>query len=364
MVHSQFSLSWDSHKSIMCNGFSTLQQNGEFVDMTIAADGHFVKVHQMVMAMASPYLKELITSAPCQHPVIFLNNVSHKTLCSLLEYVYMGEVLLPAESLALFVETAKSLHIKGLESLSSSECLPVRMGTNISQLETSEFKNILTSSDEKTEQMNLPVTRKIALKTYSNTKTPGPFKTKIHVPDNVPIMSDYAMADDTAHDSDDDHDFQNQTAANSMLDATPGTEKHSSNLQFTVSIRGSLQIILNRYIYNLHSVTHRTGVRRWRCVDYRNHKCMAYVVSDKNVVIGRGNLHNHPFHDKKILSKIEKNVVYSALDDVEGYKDKEPTEDPAKDVNAMEHDSEYLSLDFSEDNEPCSIIKQLKHSET
>lgn len=48
-------------------------QNGELVDMTLAADGHFVKVHQVLMALVSPYLKELITSAPCQHPVIFLN---------------------------------------------------------------------------------------------------------------------------------------------------------------------------------------------------------------------------------------------------------------------------------------------------
>lgn len=41
--------------------------------MTLAADGHIVKVHQMIIAVASPYLKELILSAPCPHPVIFLN---------------------------------------------------------------------------------------------------------------------------------------------------------------------------------------------------------------------------------------------------------------------------------------------------
>lgn len=43
------------------------------VDMTLAADGHIVKVHQILMALASPFLKELINSAPCKHPVIFLN---------------------------------------------------------------------------------------------------------------------------------------------------------------------------------------------------------------------------------------------------------------------------------------------------
>lgn len=48
-------------------------QNGEFVDMTLAADGHFVKVHQSVVALSSPYLKSIIMSTPCQHPTIFLN---------------------------------------------------------------------------------------------------------------------------------------------------------------------------------------------------------------------------------------------------------------------------------------------------
>lgn len=41
--------------------------------MTLAADGHFVKVHQIIVALASPFLKELISSADCPHPVVFLN---------------------------------------------------------------------------------------------------------------------------------------------------------------------------------------------------------------------------------------------------------------------------------------------------
>lgn len=41
--------------------------------MTLASDGRFVKVHQVLLALASPYLKDLIASAPCPHPIIFLN---------------------------------------------------------------------------------------------------------------------------------------------------------------------------------------------------------------------------------------------------------------------------------------------------
>lgn len=44
----------------------------EFVDVTLAAGGHLVKAHQNILALASPYLKEMLKSAPCQHPIIFL----------------------------------------------------------------------------------------------------------------------------------------------------------------------------------------------------------------------------------------------------------------------------------------------------
>ena len=41
----------------------------------------------------------------------------------------------------------------------------------------------------------------------------------------------------------------------------------------------------------------------------------------------RANPHNHSFHDKKILDKIEKNAVYTALDEVQNYIDKEKAKD-------------------------------------
>lgn len=50
-----------------------LLQNAEFVDMTLAAEGRLVQVHKNIVALASPYLKAMLQSAPCQHPVIFLN---------------------------------------------------------------------------------------------------------------------------------------------------------------------------------------------------------------------------------------------------------------------------------------------------
>ena len=65
------------------------------------------------------------------------------------------------------------------------------------------------------------------------------------------------------------------------------------------------------------------------CVQH-NHRSVVYLIKIlafsnsikiKNTFVNRANLHNHSFHDKKILAKIEKKAVYSAIDEVEGYKD-------------------------------------------
>ncbi|XP_049867899.1 protein tramtrack, beta isoform-like isoform X2 [Pectinophora gossypiella] len=310
--------------------------------MTLAADGHFVKVHQVLMALASPYLKELISSAPCQHPVIFLNNVSYKTLSCLLEYVYTGEVLVPSENLITFVEAAKALHIKGLEDFHNPEEICYKPVDTLSQLEDNipchGIKNLSVPDEQGSTQIGLPAAaRKVLIKTPAKMTQTTDNKTKREVEMD---MSYTEMMN--VQDSDDDMEAaaMSDCSSKTVTDDT-GSTPHS-NLQFSVSIRGSLQVILNRYIYNLHSVIHRSGVKRWRCVDYRNHRCKAFIVTKGNVVLNRANLHNHSFHDKKILQKIEKKAVFTALDEIEAFKQKEDH------LENTESEAHYITLDFSD----------------
>ncbi|XP_045768306.1 protein abrupt-like [Maniola jurtina] len=319
MAQSQFALSWESYKTNICSGFSSFQQSGELVDMTLAADGHLVKVHQVLIALASPYLKEIITAVPTQHPVVFLNNVSHTTLSLILEYIYTGEVRVPAENLPSFMESAKALHIRGLESIADNG--------NTTKMDTYMNETSLdnTRIRKKSDQIFISPNAK---KIYADVNPDS----SAMVSDQKPLvgshddnMHDYSDAMDDTHDDFDcdiDDDSKTQTPAktgyNKSITSSKVAEnsKLGSNLQFTVSIRGALQVILNRYIYNLHS-SQSSGIRRWRCTDYRDKKCSAFVTTKGNVVLNRANPHNHSFHDKKILAKVEKNAVYSALDEVQ-----------------------------------------------
>ncbi|KAL4716375.1 hypothetical protein ACJJTC_006737 [Scirpophaga incertulas] len=351
MVQSQYSLAWESFKSNFTKGFSTFQQNGEFVDMTLAADGCYVKVHQVVMALASPYIKELITSAPCQHPVFFLNNISSKTLSLLLEYIYTGEVLVSADNLRSFTEAAKSLHIKGLENLTGSEKVPLLKLTGTPLLQDEGLCHIahvktLPMGDRTVHTEPLATAQKVPVKLESTLPSSKPLQYQLQVPNVNDTMNsvmedppDFSMDTGIRDYSDDDDCFNTdseQNRNNITLDTT-NSSTPPTRLQYSVSIRGSQQLILNRYIYNMHSLAARTGVRRWRCIDYRNNKCKAYVVTKGNIVLNRAHLHNHAYHDKKILSKIEKKCVFSVLEDVQLYKEKEAEE------NAC--DSDFISVD-------------------
>ncbi|XP_053612360.1 uncharacterized protein LOC128676327 [Plodia interpunctella] len=313
MVQSQFSLSWNSYKNSICNGFTSFQQNGELVDMTLAADGHFVKVHQVLLALASPYLKDLITSAPCQHPVLFLNNVSHKNMSLILEYIYTGEVLVPVENMTSFAEAARGLHIKGLENLTNHSLNIQDRSSYVEEKNLGHVtgvKRIAVPTSDGVEEVAVPAAaRKIYVKQDLVSS-----ELRTHAEPPAEPLSEHAGA----HDSDDD-------CKPEISASTPKDIKATANLQYTVSIRGALQVLLNRYMYNLQSA--RGALRRWRCIDYRNHKCMAFLVTRDNVVVNRANLHNHGFHDKKILAKINKKCVFSAIDDVvKNYKERESEE--------------------------------------
>ncbi|KAG6455505.1 hypothetical protein O3G_MSEX009243 [Manduca sexta] len=282
MAQSHFALSWDAHRKNICNGLSTLQQNGEFVDMTLAADGHFVKVHQVIVALASPFIKELLASAPCPHPVLFLNKISYTTLCALLEYIYTGEVYVAVEDLIELSEAAKELHIKGLEDIKLPESITSQQSGDMEHVQTVE------ENDCNMETLDEDIC-------YFEISNP---KMKIEKPFDE---SNESITETPQH-------LINQTMDEAYEDSQGGVEERSNRInsvggkadvvpsgensnvtvmQYTVSNQGSLQMILNRYIYYLKH-TNRNNSQQWRCVDYLNNvKCPAHVITKNGVVVLR-----------------------------------------------------------------------------
>lgn len=114
MAPEQFSLCWDNFHKNMSSGLNALLENEDLVDVTLAVDGKFVKAHQMVLSVCSPYFKELFKANPCQHPIVFLKDVSYVTISDLLQFMYQGELQVSQDNLTTFIKTAEALQIKGL----------------------------------------------------------------------------------------------------------------------------------------------------------------------------------------------------------------------------------------------------------
>ncbi|XP_047988552.1 protein bric-a-brac 2-like [Leguminivora glycinivorella] len=334
MADSQFCLEWDSHNKNICNGLSSLQQSGEFVDMTLAADGHHVKVHQMVMALASPYIKDLISTANCPHPVIFLNKVSYKTLCSILEYIYTGQALVAVDDISDLIIAAKELHIKGLEDVKAAGGTPMVSEVEVEcevPKEVPEIQIKLQRPDTSTPQFSalqnlkrklennkplssMPLRKRVLLNKETENKD-MPTLEQDGKEKEAGYDDPLDMDDRDDYDDDDDDREQDTTVAVSKP-STENPQSQNVSLQYTLSNQGGAQLILNRYLY-AEAYQYADSRRKWKCIDNRERKCPAKVVTKNNMVVRRISAHTHIFHDQKILRKVRAGCVYSALRDAE-----------------------------------------------
>lgn len=117
----QFSLSWNNFHGNLTKGFAGLLGNGEFVDVTIAVEGHLLQAHKVILSICSPYFKKMFQLNPCQHPIVVLRDVTHKAMRDLLQFMYHGEVSVKREDLTSFIGTAEVLQIKGLTNKETEE---------------------------------------------------------------------------------------------------------------------------------------------------------------------------------------------------------------------------------------------------
>ncbi|XP_026731875.1 transcriptional regulator Kaiso-like isoform X2 [Trichoplusia ni] len=117
----QFSLSWNNFHGNLTKGFAGLLGNGEFVDVTIAVEGHLLQAHKVILSICSPYFKKMFQTNPCQHPIVVLRDVTHKAMKDLLQFMYHGEVSVKREDLTSFIGTAEVLQIKGLTNKETEE---------------------------------------------------------------------------------------------------------------------------------------------------------------------------------------------------------------------------------------------------
>lgn len=114
MDNEQFSLCWNNFHNNLSSGFQDLLKDEDLVDVTLAAEGRYVKAHKTVLSVCSPYFKELFRVNPCKHPIVILHDINYNALNALLKFMYQGEVSVSQEEIPSFMKVAEILKIKGL----------------------------------------------------------------------------------------------------------------------------------------------------------------------------------------------------------------------------------------------------------
>ncbi|XP_018573613.1 protein tramtrack, beta isoform isoform X32 [Anoplophora glabripennis] len=343
MASEQFSLCWDNFHKNMSSGMNSLLENEDLVDVTLAVEGKCLKAHKMVLSVCSPYFKELFKSNPCQHPIVFMKDVSYVALSDLLQFMYQGEVQVSQENLTTFIKTAEALQIKGLtgDGNGSADTDPIETPQEKPVHQIEEYKpmprpkkqqpaTVTTQSTpvkrprlsvSSTDSQPLPpaVAKSEPVASVPSGGSSEPVQFKMEPYDQTQSLIDETGDENFGDDNLDDANVDD-TEDYSMMEGGTGEEEPQAGTstdgagegQGTVYFcpsrnKRSVNIILNRNSYSINSK--QQGQTDWICTSYRKTKCRARVVTKKNMAVVK-DVHNHKPNSLEFdLSKLSNQAV-------------------------------------------------------
>ncbi|XP_059478812.1 modifier of mdg4-like isoform X2 [Neocloeon triangulifer] len=113
----QYYLKWNNFSDNIVTSLETLRGDEDFVDVTIACEGHSLKAHKVVLSACSQYIRKLLKENPCAHPIIILKDVALAELTALVSFMYNGQVLVSEDQIPQLIKTAEMLEIRGLAEI-------------------------------------------------------------------------------------------------------------------------------------------------------------------------------------------------------------------------------------------------------
>ncbi|XP_023014993.1 uncharacterized protein isoform X49 [Leptinotarsa decemlineata] len=322
MASEQFSLCWDNFHKNMSSGMNSLLENEDLVDVTLAVQGKCLKAHKMVLSVCSPYFKELFKSNPCQHPIVFMKDVSFEALSDLLQFMYQGEVQVSQENLTTFIKTAEALQIKGLTGDGNGSA---DVEANDPQEKPTrpieEYKPVPRPKKQQPAPLPTPSVKRPRLSVSSDSQPLPPTITKTEPVASVqqvgltpepaiqfkmePYDQNQSLLDETGDDNFGD-DALDDTAGDdnedySMMESGVGDEEPQAGTSTDGAGEGqgviwigvgskNPKIILDDNDFVIH--TKKSGQTRWRCSQYPKSKCQGALSTFGNTVKVR-RFHNH-----------------------------------------------------------------------
>lgn len=327
----QYSVSWNNFETNLSTGFHESLCCGDLIDVTLAAEGKFVRAHQLILSVSSPYFREMFRQMPAnQHAFVFLKDVSQRVLNDLITFIYCGEVKVEEDKLPEFMSTARALQIKGLTETDHSES---QFQTTLTKPTTSRLTNLAVDDNVNNELTTTSKTAKRVQYITQPQSSPVAKRKKVLTNPHENVEStqimikqendDELLLTDTLNPTCElkyektwaskreflDQDTFSCSSSQQQFDfgysrteeEQLGTETEDGHtVRFRRTSRGSTQLFVDEEKYTFKRKG--TYFREWQCVRQRRFGCAARAKTDfeNTKLLELRGVHNHGINEEQI----------------------------------------------------------------
>ena len=140
----QVQLTWSDYLTSVSNSYIRHRAQDMFTDVTLVTDdNHQVSAHRIILCAGSEYFRKILEEKKHPHPMLCLEGISSGDLNIILDYIYMGELLIPESSLTSFLKIATRLKCSGL----NSDIKSIKEDPNIIEKVEDENESFLEDDD-------------------------------------------------------------------------------------------------------------------------------------------------------------------------------------------------------------------------
>lgn len=121
MSDGEVTIEWVHFGEALSNDLRLFYLSNQFSDVIITTDdGCEFKSHRIILAMCSPYFRDLLNKHNGPNTIICLTSMRSEIVRKILKLIYRGSVEIPSSDMQSFIETAKHLKLQGFDKIASN----------------------------------------------------------------------------------------------------------------------------------------------------------------------------------------------------------------------------------------------------
>ncbi|KAL3283247.1 hypothetical protein HHI36_006395 [Cryptolaemus montrouzieri] len=224
-------------ESVIREGGLRLQTTDASCDVILNCQGHKLMAHKLILSIASPVLRDLLTSRTSEPTVLIFPDFTGNAMSLILDYIYTGSVILYSNTINDFLSIAHLLKLQLDEEYSNKPKFETQ--EPIDEYKKTETMNLLDTSKQEVEiysrknQRKLPnlvpiqnnLERRRTQKSLCDHVSPNPWKPRIStvLEDPKKDYPVYSVSQHPAHENDNNNNFHFPPDASKLPNFIPAS---------------------------------------------------------------------------------------------------------------------------------------------